>query len=196
MGHGLAALCSEVGVRSEAQPPNRSTCRGLVHPIVLFILTAIVAIFIFAKLKHTNATLETLEPLPVETTLLELAAPNVFAYREFGRATRWLNCKVRLSNKRIVIASKVLLQKSHVLSGVISWDEDAAGSSAPVERAIHTGSVQLTTERQSWSVEYESGKTFLVIPVQVQGADALVVPNSYKIETHEAGQLLALAQGL
>ena len=164
--------------------------------IILFILTAIVSLFIFAKRVHKHASLETLEPLPGETTLLELAALNVFAYREFGRGTRWINCKVRLSNKRIVIASKVLLQRSHYLAGVLSWAEDADGSSAPVQKAMKTGYMQLTTQRQSWSVERDGAKAFLVLPVQVQGADALVVPNSYKIETHEAGKLLALAQGL
>ncbi len=164
--------------------------------IVIFFLVAFVAIFVFAKVNHKNITLETLEALPGETTLLELDGLNVLEYRKFGRATKWINCKVRLSNKRLVIASKAVLQRSHVLSGVISWDEDAPGASAPVELAIHTGYVQLTTQRQSWTVERDGEKSLLVIPVQTQGSDALVVPNVYKVHTDEADKLLALAQDL
>jgi len=164
--------------------------------IITCFIIAFVAIFIFAKLMHKNVYLSTLEPLPAETTLLELEGVKIFEYREFGRATKWLNCKVRLSNKRVVFASKALLQSSYVLSGVLTWDEGANGASAPVGEAIKTGYVQLTTQRQSWTVEHDGEKTFLVIPVQVHGADALVVPSRFKVQTPDAGKLFSLAQGL
>ncbi len=60
--------------------------------IVIFFLVAFVAIFVFAKVNHKNITLETLEALPGETTLLELDGLNELEYRKFGRATKWINC--------------------------------------------------------------------------------------------------------
>lgn len=93
--------------------------------LIVIIITA--SLFIIIAYFYRNATADKLPALPGEKVLFEESGVRV---EQSGspRSVIFINCIVRVTDKRIIISQKMLLSKQYALRHVILYNESAGST--------------------------------------------------------------------
>jgi hypothetical protein len=98
-------------------------------PIIVALSVFAVAIVVMA-IYARNSTLEKLEAFPGEETLFEEEGIDV--HQDGGQQpTRFINCMVRVTNKRLIVAQKPVLGKSKALRHIAVFEPREPVESLP-----------------------------------------------------------------
>jgi hypothetical protein len=130
-----------------------------VELIVVLIFAALLVVVAIAKRK---STLDRLEMIPDEETLFEEEGIRV---EQAGAPTTevFLNCIVRVTSRRIIIAQKVPFVKTHALRHVIVYDEYS--DDTDLAQSLRRGFLNLTVNRSKIRIGRNSGGCLITISI-------------------------------
>ena len=114
----------------------------------------------FIAMRARNSTLRQLTPLPDERTLCEDEGVEVEQGRT-RRKTRFTNCVVRLTNRRIIVAQRVAFRKDAFLRHVVHVPSRGATSLKGVHVTCHLEPRQIEIDRNTGRIEMPLGDGLL-----------------------------------
>ena len=125
--------------------------------VLVFVLSLVV--IAIAKRK---STLDRLEMLPGEETLFEEEGIRV---EQAGapRTALFLNCLVRVTSRRIIIAQKVPFIKTYALRHVIVYDEYS--DDTDLTQSLRRGYLNIRVSRSKIRIERDSGGCLITISI-------------------------------
>ena len=129
----------------------------------LIILSVFILCIVLIAFLYRNATLEKLSSLPDEHTLFE---EDGIAVEQTGtpRMAYYGKCKIRLTNKRLIIAQKMLFTSNwYMLRFVITFSNYAP--SPDLKTSIKMGYYISNTEKNKISFKQDNELTKISIPV-------------------------------
>ena len=127
--------------------------------VEIIILLVFAVIIVIGAIFYKNSTLDKLEFLPNETIISEVKKIRVEHINK-TRTTIFLNCIIRITNKRIIIAQKILFSDKFALRYIISYTENIEKND--FKKSMKQGysiltitktSINLTIENEICSVE-------------------------------------------
>lgn len=129
-------------------------------------LIAFVALALVLGVLWRGNTLDKLEALPDEVQRFEERRVRV---EQIGnnRAVRHLNCCVRVTNRRLIIASKLLFSSRHALLHVL--DLDGSDPGIDLAKTVRGGYVRGAISRVSVALGREGERRFVEVPLQWLG---------------------------
>ncbi len=145
----------------------------------------VVAAIIYSKFIVNNATLATLPALEGEEQLFEEEGVTV---KQVGspRAALFINCKVRVTNQRIIVAQKALLSKTTFVLRLVATYTDPGGAGADLGRSLRSACVVASIPRDAIRLEGEGKEAALVLPL---GGGALTQGQTMQIYSKRLPEL-------
>jgi len=130
--------------------------------IQLIAVLGFVALMVIYAILTRKSTLDKLEKLPGEETLFEEEGVRV---EQAGapRTAVFINCIVRVTSRRIIIAQKVLLGKTYALRHVIVYD--VYSDETDLAQSLRKGYLNFEVTRSKVKIERDSGKCLITIPI-------------------------------
>lgn len=125
--------------------------------LVLVVTSAVVVI------TYTSATLNKLPMLDGEEILFEEAGVHVTQSGTL-KGTLFVKCKVRVTNRRIITSQKLPLRDTYALSHVVTYD--GVVSKVDMRKTIGSGFITADVSRQDISVEVDTGRASVIIPLK------------------------------
>lgn len=131
-------------------------------PNLIIIIVFIAAMFFIAIL-YRNSTLDKLPMLPGERILFD--EKGVRAEQAGSpRSTLFINCAVRVTDRRIIIAQKLLLRKDkYALRHVIGYNR--GDEKTDLKTTLVKGYLNFYIRRDEINIEKEGEKTFIRIDI-------------------------------
>jgi len=126
--------------------------------INLLVIIIAGVVFILIALLYRNATLDKLPFLSGEKILYE---ENGVRVEQSGspRSVIFINCMVRVTDKRIIIAQKMLLSKKYALRHVITYNGQS--NAADLKASLKKGYLNILISKSDMKIE-EGGGTCIV----------------------------------
>jgi hypothetical protein len=127
--------------------------------IVILVFVAVIVVFSIATRK---STLDKLEKLPGEETLFEEEGIRV---EQAGapRTAVFINCIVRVTSRRIIIAQKMLFGKTYALRHVITYD--VYSDETDLAQSLRKGYLNFEVTRSKVKLERDSERCLITIPI-------------------------------
>lgn len=129
----------------------------------LIIIIVFIGVMFFIAILYRNSTLDKLAMLPGETVLFEEKRVRV---EQAGspRSTIFINCIVRITDRRIIIAQKLFLRKDkYALRHVISYNR--GGDETDLKTTLAKGYLIFSVRRDEIKIEMEGEKKFIRIDI-------------------------------
>ncbi|HOP29409.1 MAG TPA: hypothetical protein P5120_09155 [Spirochaetota bacterium] len=129
----------------------------------LIIILIFIAAMFFIAILYRNSTLDKLPMLPGETVIFEEKSVRV---EQAGspRSTIFINCIVRVTDRRIIVAQKLFLRKDkYALRHVISYSSGA--DETDLKTTFAKGYLNFSVRRDDVKIEREGEKDFIRIDI-------------------------------
>lgn len=150
---------------------------------VFVVLAAVVSVF------YRKAVLSKLEWLPGETVLWEQEKGRYYATYHNGRETMYIGGKVLLTNFRLILAQKVLLQKEHSLHFLLYWRGRGPGGEMSLKETMKRGYVEMDVTLESLQlVEDKKGKKLLSLKIPREEG-TMLLPKEFRIQVEDVEEL-------
>ncbi|MBW2277535.1 MAG: hypothetical protein JRF63_08595 [Deltaproteobacteria bacterium] len=142
--------------------------------------------FIYSLIVGKKGSLEGLAALPGETVLVEEQGVRV-EQRARPKSALFMSCRLRVTDRRLIIAQKALLAKTHQLRFVFSYAQ--AGSGADLASSLGTGCIVADVAVDAITVARDGERMALEIPL---GGGALTSGQTALIFTDRAAEIVAM----
>ena len=129
----------------------------------LIIIIAFITAMLFIAILYRNSTLDKLPMLPGETAIFEEKGVRV---EQAGspQSTIFINCIVRVTDRRIIIAQKLFLRKDkYALRHVISYSRGA--DETDLKTTFAKGYLNFSVRRDDVKIERDGEKDFIRIDI-------------------------------
>lgn len=138
---------------------------------VFLMLSAVIAIILFGVLFSKNRTLAEEQLLPGEETLLELEKVRYNLVHSGRESSMHPGGRIRLTNKRLLVAQKVLLRQQWRMNVILHWGEASeSGEDVSLMEMMRAGIWENNVPVEQIRLEKKSGDQWEVsIPVREGG---------------------------
>lgn len=130
--------------------------------IELVVILVFIAVLVFFSIATRKSTLDKLEKLPGEEILFEEEGIRV---EQAGapRTAVFMNCIVRVTGRRIIIAQKMLFGKTYALRHVIIYD--VYSDETDLAQSLRKGYLNFEVTRSKVKIERDSERCLITIPI-------------------------------